>query len=142
MNQQHHFINSLSELDDFAIKEAQHRTCDLILLSGDLGSGKTTFSQSFIKFLIPDAGPILSPTFSYLNIYQGHPDIYHFDLYRMENDEEIFDLGLWEYLCDNKAIRLVEWPEIVMPLIRPPYRHITFNIKDDKRWAKTITVQS
>lgn len=142
MDHQRHILNSLAKFQEFAFQEAHQLECNLILLSGNLGTGKTTFSQYFIKHLLHNVGPVLSPTFSYMNTYKGDPDIYHFDLYRMENDEEIFDLGLWEYLCDDKAIRLVEWPEIVLPLIRPPFRHIILHCKDGERWAETTTVRS
>jgi len=83
----------------------------LILLSGNLGAGKTTFAQGFINTLTSSPKPIASPSYSYCNIYETQPKTYHFDLYRLENPEEINNLGLREPLFNNEALRLVEWPE-------------------------------
>jgi tRNA threonylcarbamoyl adenosine modification protein YjeE len=83
----------------------------LILLSGNLGAGKTTLAQGFINTLTSLPQPIASPSYSYCNIYETKPKTYHFDLYRLENPEEITNLGLKEPLFNNEALRLVEWPE-------------------------------
>lgn len=78
---------------------------DLILLYGDLGSGKTTFVKGIAKALEVDPDIyITSPSFSIINIYEGKYTLYHVDLYRLDIPEE---LGLWEYL--NSGIVVIEW---------------------------------
>lgn len=83
----------------------------LILLFGDVGAGKTTFTTGFLKELLSDSQSILSPTYSYMNHYQGLIPVYHFDLYRIEEESELFELGLMEYLSNQQTLRIVEWPE-------------------------------
>ena len=89
-----------------------HRRTALIFLCGELGAGKTTLVQGMIKELtFSEAIFVPSPTYAYMREYRGHVPIYHFDLYRMENSESFFELGLAEQLTDQSALRLVEWPE-------------------------------
>jgi tRNA threonylcarbamoyladenosine biosynthesis protein TsaE len=84
---------------------------DIVLLFGDLGAGKTTFTQGICNGLgLPGGEYIRSPTFTLINEYQGKCPIYHIDLYRMETQEEIEALGLEEVLFD-KGVAIVEWAE-------------------------------
>jgi tRNA threonylcarbamoyladenosine biosynthesis protein TsaE len=83
----------------------------LILLYGDLGAGKTTLAQGFLSELLPKGILIQSPTYSYMKQYQGIVPLYHFDLYRINSEDELNELGLLEYLTETEALRLVEWPE-------------------------------
>lgn len=96
----------------------------LILLSGDLGAGKTTLAQAFINCLLPSDQLVASPSYSYCNTYDANPRIHHFDLYRIENTNTIEELGLLEQLYDNTALRLVEWPERMPELIQSAQAHI------------------
>jgi N-acetylmuramate 1-kinase len=84
---------------------------DCILLQGDLGVGKTTFARGFIQALCPAEKEIISPTFMLVQPYRAQQgwDIAHFDLYRLEDENEIEQLGLDEAL--QTAITLIEWPE-------------------------------
>lgn len=79
----------------------------VFLLHGDLGAGKTTFAQAFIQARYPDA-TVTSPTFS---ICQEYGDIVHYDLYRLDNPEELNNLDIQEHF--HNKICLVEWPEIL-----------------------------
>ncbi|MEE8507291.1 MAG: tRNA (adenosine(37)-N6)-threonylcarbamoyltransferase complex ATPase subunit type 1 TsaE [Kiloniellales bacterium] len=99
---------------------------DVIALSGELGSGKTTFARAFINALPHPAGadsgaePVPSPTFTLLQTYDRDPaPVWHFDLYRLERPEEVYEIGLEEAL--GGAISLIEWPERLGPLT-PPVR--------------------
>lgn len=99
---------------------------DVIALSGELGSGKTTFARAFINALPHPAGadsgaePVPSPTFTLVQTYDRDPaPVWHFDLYRLERPEEVYEIGLEEAL--GGAISLIEWPERLGPLT-PPVR--------------------
>ena len=93
----------------------------LIFLRGALGAGKTTFAQSFIQQALRANVCVTSPTFSYMNSYDAQNlAIHHFDLYRIEEASEVYALGLAEFLLDEDALRIVEWPEVAMSLLGAP----------------------
>ena len=106
---------------------------NIVLLKGDLGSGKTTLVKSILKKLgVNDE--IKSPTFSIVNEYD-HPSgpIYHFDLYRIEKIDELDVIGFEEYI-DNCNICFIEWPEVGMEKIFGNYMQINLgHIDDNKR---------
>jgi tRNA threonylcarbamoyladenosine biosynthesis protein TsaE len=84
---------------------------DLILLFGDLGAGKTCLTQGICLGAGLDKNTyIRSPTFTLINEYQGEVPIFHIDLYRLETNEEIMNLGLEEIIYSN-AITIIEWSE-------------------------------
>ncbi len=88
---------------------------DVVLLQGELGSGKTTFARFLINNFVKDV-IVSSPTFGIVNVYEGNKcELWHCDLYRLKHQEEIFELGLDEAL--SKAIVVIEWPEIVRDMI-------------------------
>jgi len=83
---------------------------EIILLTGDLGAGKTLFTKGLAQGIgIDDQTKVLSPSFTLVNIYRAKLDIIHIDLYRLENDE-IFELGLEDYM-DRDHIMVVEWAQ-------------------------------
>jgi tRNA threonylcarbamoyladenosine biosynthesis protein TsaE len=90
---------------------------DLLLLSGDLGTGKTTLVQGISLGL--GVGPeqyVRSPSFTLINQYQGNLPVYHIDLYRIESGPDLVNLGLEEYLF-GEGVALVEWAErLFLPL--------------------------
>ena len=110
----------------------------LVFLSGEIGLGKTTLAQSLIKELAQNAHHVQSPTYAYMNSYRGHFPIFHFDLYRIESPETIFELGLYDHLTDPTALRLVEWPQHLMHLGKTPDLHITLTNRQQHRTA-TLT---
>ena len=82
---------------------------DVVLLSGDLGAGKTVFTKGFVEGLGVNAD-VVSPTFTIMNQYGGK--VNHFDLYRLNSPEEFEATGAYEELFSS-SISIVEWPEIV-----------------------------
>ena len=92
------------------------RPGDILLLEGDLGAGKTTFAQGAAKGLGVDEF-VNSPTFVIINEYfSGRLPLYHMDLYRVEDESQLYDLGIEEYFFGN-GVCLVEWPAIALPLM-------------------------
>lgn len=92
------------------------RPGDILLLEGDLGAGKTTFAQGVAKGLGVNEF-VNSPTFVIINEYfSGRLPLYHMDLYRVEDESQLYDLGIEEYLFGN-GVCLVEWPAIALPLM-------------------------
>lgn len=84
---------------------------DIILLTGDLGAGKTTLTQAIGKGLqVAPSCYITSPTFSLLHEYPGRIPLYHMDLYRLAGEEEIEELGFEEYIY-GQGLTVIEWPE-------------------------------
>ena len=85
---------------------------DVIGLAGPLGIGKTVFARAFIRSLTATDETVPSPTYTLMQFYDRGPvPIYHYDLYRIEADEEIDELGFDQALADG--ITLIEWPERV-----------------------------
>ena len=82
---------------------------EVILLNGDLGAGKTTFTKGLAEAL-GITTVIKSPTFTLMKKYtQGRLPLYHFDLYRVESEEEVYELGFDDYLENNDGICVIEW---------------------------------
>jgi tRNA threonylcarbamoyladenosine biosynthesis protein TsaE len=110
-------IDSLSDLPRVAeavVEALEGRT--VVLLRGGMGAGKTTL-VSRIAALLGAEDAVTSPTFALVNQYEGTEQrIYHFDFYRIDNIEEVFDLGYEEYFYSGDLC-LVEWPEKIEPLI-------------------------
>ncbi len=88
---------------------------DIVVLKGNLGAGKTFFIREAVKFFRVSA--VSSPTFSLVNEYAGEIKIYHFDFYRINRLEELYDIGFEDYFNDEEAVIFIEWgnlfPEIL-----------------------------
>ncbi len=83
----------------------------LILLQGDLGAGKSVLARGIARGLgVPEEIPITSPTFTLMNHYPARLDLYHFDLYRLGDPDELIELGFDDY-AHGQGVALVEWPE-------------------------------
>lgn len=102
----------------------------IIAFKAQMGAGKTVFSQGFAKGLGVE-GPVNSPTFTLLQIYEGgRIPLYHFDVYRIEDPEEMQEVGLDEYLFGD-GVCLIEWSELIEELL--PEDTITVSIEKDRK---------
>ena len=88
----------------------------VICLKGDLGAGKTTLTRGIVKGFGID-GHATSPTFTIINEYDGKYKLYHIDTYRIENSDEMVDLGVEDYLPARDGVTVVEWPELIEDLL-------------------------
>ena len=103
----------------------QAKPGDIFTLHGTLGMGKSVFSRGFIRELMQEDVDVPSPTFTLVQTYEtSQGTIWHFDLYRIEDPEEIYEIG-WEEALDN-GICLIEWPERLGALIPPTRKEIVF----------------
>jgi len=82
---------------------------DIVLLDGDLGAGKTVFSKGIVSALSGGVLTAVSPTFVIVNSYDCKPPVYHFDLYRINDESELDAIGAEEYFYGD-GICLIEWP--------------------------------
>ena len=119
---------SNSEKDTYKLakmfKEKLHGG-EVVVLNGDLGAGKTTFTKGLCKALGVTEN-VTSPTFTLMNIYKsGRLNLYHFDMYRIEDESEALELGLDEFFNSN-GVCMIEWAENIRNMI--PKNHITINI--------------
>ena len=126
-----YIFNSSSELDtmNFAKDLASKlNTKDVIVLSGELGSGKTKFVQGILSYFgLEDE--ISSPTFNIVNEYDSKDfPIYHFDVYRLEDVSEFYEIGGEDYFQNGLCV--IEWGEIIKEALPSDFIHISFK-KDD-----------
>ncbi|MFV0440684.1 MAG: tRNA (adenosine(37)-N6)-threonylcarbamoyltransferase complex ATPase subunit type 1 TsaE [Lachnospirales bacterium] len=87
------------------------KACEVYCLEGDLGVGKTVFAKGFAKGLDID-DEITSPTFTIVNEYEGRLLFYHFDMYRIEEQDEVLNIGFDDYIF-GEGVCLIEWPKRV-----------------------------
>lgn len=110
---------------------------DVICLSGDLGAGKTTFTQYFAKALgIEDQ--VTSPTFTILHEYMGRLPLYHFDMYRIEDPYQLEDIGYEAYFFGS-GVCVIEWPTQVLPLL--PKDHLWLELEIGEGNQRKITMK-
>jgi len=126
-------ISSLQEIDDAAgifLKEAGEAR--VIAFTGEMGAGKTTFIQALCRNL-GVAVEVNSPTFSLVNEYftPRGGSIYHFDLYRIEDPGELFDMGYEEYFYSG-SLCLIEWPEKASNLIPRDALRVTITVGENE----------
>ena len=115
---------------------AQLRAGDVVALFGTLGAGKTTLARGVLRGL-GFAGDVASPTFPIVQVYDTAPPLWHVDLYRIEHEEELQELGLDEARLD--AALLIEWPER-LPRLWAEALRLSLAIRPDGARALTAEV--
>lgn len=109
---------------------------DVILMIGNLGSGKTFFTKAICNtFNINSAS---SPSFAIVNEYSGKIDINHFDFYRIKKVEELFDVGFDEYINDESKINIIEWADLFPEIL--PSKNYEVKIEDLTNTKRRITI--
>ena len=98
----------------------------IFILNGDLGAGKTALVKAFAEVLNVQE-TVSSPTFSLVHEYRGDETIFHFDLYRLNQTEDLLQIGFEEYLYTDAYV-FIEWPEIALPMLPEEYVEITITI--------------
>ena len=117
-------LTDLAQAAKFVIEQSNTKT---LLFYGNMGAGKTTLIKEICKQLgVNDR--VSSPTFSIVNEYEAENDIiYHFDLYRMEDEEEAYQVGFEEYIDSGHWI-FIEWPERLEKLLPQKANKVVINI--------------
>ena len=104
---------------------------DVVCLTGDLGAGKTTFTKGLAKTFNIPYEPV-SPTFNIVNVYEGEQTLYHFDLYRLQDTDDLYSIDFDSYLFGD-GILVIEWPEIAYPVLDNYYSvHLTYDGENRK----------
>ncbi len=128
---------SLEDIETVAKQIINQSTSKILLFNGEMGVGKTTLIKTLVKLLGSD-DIISSPTYSLVNEYKTQNDsIFHFDLYRVEDEEELYNFGIEEYLSADSWL-LVEWPELLTGLLQTEAN--TLNIKLNTNGTRTLTI--
>ena len=111
---------------------------EVVVLNGELGAGKTFFiKKALISFGINN---VSSPTFALINEYSGRIKVYHFDFYRINNENELYDIGFDDYLNDPDAIVFIEWGNLFPQIL--PQKRIEIEIKVLEDFSREITIYS
>ena len=111
---------------------------DVLCMYGDLGVGKTAFVQGLAKGLVIDE-PITSPTFTIVNEYSGTLPLYHFDVYRIADSDEMYEIGYEEYVYGD-GVSVIEWPQLIDDIL-PEKRYDIEIAKDYDKGENYRTIE-
>ncbi|WP_124640499.1 tRNA (adenosine(37)-N6)-threonylcarbamoyltransferase complex ATPase subunit type 1 TsaE [Amniculibacterium aquaticum] len=126
-------INNIGDWQQVVDEIYPHLKYKILVLKGNLGAGKTSFSQFLLKKM-GSTDTVTSPTYAIVNEYNTPKGkVFHFDLYRLNTIEEVYDIGMDEYL-ENSELCIIEWPEIYEnELSYYGYHEMTIEIDGDSR---------
>ncbi len=118
-------IKNENETKEFALKLVHElKAGDVIALIGDLGTGKTTLA-GYIAQGLGISNSVVSPTFTIVREYtEGRLPLYHFDVYRLADSEEMIYIGAEEYFYEKNGICIIEWADIVEDILPPDTKYI------------------
>ena len=113
----------------------------VIALVGELGCGKTLFTRGLCTGLGVPENEVNSPTFAFVNEYNGRLPIYHVDLYRIDDIESGFEIGMLDYLARAESgVIVLEWAEKVLALLPDDYLQVTFEVLSLKRRRLELSI--
>ena len=135
---------SKSEADTLAFAKklaSKLNKSDIVVLTGELGSGKTKFTEGFLEFFGLEK-EISSPTFTIVNEYNAENglNIYHFDVYRLSDTEEFYAIGGEEYF--ENGICIIEWGEIILDALPKDYIHISFEKNSENENERILKIET
>lgn len=136
-------LYSLDQMQDVVKKLRQYiKHSAVMALTGSLGAGKTTLVHHFLRSY-GITQEISSPTFTYVNIYSTHAGFtfYHFDLYRIASVDEFLQAGFDEYLYQPNSLALIEWPEVIEPLLTHAVCHVVLAYADDLEESRIMNIE-
>ncbi|MDR0235946.1 tRNA (adenosine(37)-N6)-threonylcarbamoyltransferase complex ATPase subunit type 1 TsaE [Acinetobacter sp.] len=134
-------LSNEQDTQKLAQKLAQHIAKGVIYLIGDLGAGKTTLTRYWLQSL-GHQGAVKSPTYTLVEPYSiDGKDVFHFDLYRLNDPYELELMGIRDYLDVSDALFLFEWPSKGGDEI-PPAAHIITILKTDDENVREVTIDS
>lgn len=129
-------------VEELSRAEQQQTHATLVLLSGDLGAGKTTFTKALAGAL-GVRSVVISPTFVIMKIYDlkktHFKRLIHIDAYRLESEQELLNLGWEEMLCHPENLILLEWPEKVAGIL--PKKNVSISFIHKKEHERVITIK-
>ena len=111
---------------------------EVIAYSGGMGMGKTAFTRGLARGL-GFTGRVTSPTFTIVNEYEGRLPLFHFDMYRLADEEELFDIG-WEDYLTRGGVIAIEWSERIREALPGETRYIRF-ARGDAEESRVITIE-
>ena len=112
---------------------------DVVLLEGEMGAGKSVLTRAAARGMGVD-GPVPSPTFTILNVHEGRTmKLYHFDLYRLEGEDALYEMGLDEFIPARDGASLIEWPQMAAEAMPEDALAVEIRYADDGM-AREITL--
>lgn len=107
------------------------RAGDVVLLTGEMGAGKSVLTRAAARAMGVD-GPVPSPTFTILYIHEGRTmKLYHFDLYRLSDADELYGMGLDEYIPAEDGASFIEWPQMAQEAMPEDALHVDIAYAED-----------
>ena len=110
---------------------------DFVAFKGDLGAGKTTFIRGMASVLCPKAR-VQSPTYTVVNEYKGNPPLFHFDMYRITDEDSLYGIGFFDYL-DRDGISVCEWSEQIEEYL-PEDRYVVEILRTEDNSGRIIKI--
>ena len=129
---------NIEQVETVAKQVLEAATSKIILFEGDMGVGKTTLIKTLVG-LLGSEDLVSSPTFSLVNEYKGINDnIFHFDLFRIDDEEELYNFGIETYIYSNDYV-FVEWPNLLKPLLQDQFTTINIKLSENSTRELTLT---
>ena len=117
------------------------RVGDVVLLTGEMGPGKSVLTRAAARAMGVE-GPVPSPTFTILNIHEGRAmQLYHFDLYRLSDADELYGMGLDEYIPAEDGASFIEWPQMAQEAMPEDALHVHIAYAEDGA-ARVATLEA
>ena len=135
-----HLSHNVTETEQLGEQLAHHlHAGDVIAYLGDLGAGKTAFTRGLARGL-GCTGRVTSPTFTIVNEYEGNLPLFHFDMYRLSDADELFDIG-WDDYLSRDGICAVEWSERITTELPENTITVTIRRSDEHDEWRYITIE-